>query len=142
MKKSSKSTKSTKSSKSSKSTNSYYKSKHQKDVSSHIKIGKMNSKFKRLFIKYSVLASILTFIVAKLYIKYIDDLISCLIDPFLSMDLNNDGKPDLKQLKNMVLQFRNIKIPIGLIIYNTIIFAINIYLLYIIVILIMKYIID
>ena len=142
MKKSNKSSKLNKSNKSNKSNNSYYKNKHQKEVSSHIKIGKMNSKFKRLFIKYSVLASILTFIVAKLYIKYIDDLISCLIDPFLSIDLNNDGKPDLKQLKNMVLQLKNIKIPIGLIIYNTIIFVINIYLLYIIVILIMKYIID
>ena len=94
------------------------------------------------FISQNSHYSILTFIVAKLYIKYIDDLISCLIDPFLSIDLNNDGKPDLKQLKNMVLQFKNIKIPIGLIIYNTIIFIINIYLLYIIVILIMKYIIE
>lgn len=137
-----KSIKSSKLNKSNKSNISYYKSKHQKDVSSHIKIGKMNSKFKKLFIKYSVLASILTFIVAKLYINYIDDLISCLIDPFLSIDLNNDGKPDLKQLKNMVLKLKNIKIPIGLIIYNTIIFVINIYLLYFIVILIMKYIIN
>ena len=57
MKKLSKSTSGSKSI--NKSKNSYYKSNKQKKVSSQIKIGKLNSKFKKLFIKYSVLASIL-----------------------------------------------------------------------------------
>ena len=116
--------------------------KMNKQVIHNIKIGKLNHNFKRLFIKYSVLSSVITYVVAIVYLNYVKDIISCILDPFLSLDLNDDGKPDLKQLKDYKITINKYKIPIGLLIYSTIVFILNLIVLYYLILFIMTYIIS
>lgn len=99
-----------------------------------INLPPLDTKFKKFFIKYSVLSSIITFVFARLYIEYVDSLLLCILDPLLSIDLDKNGVPDLEQLKKFKLKIFNITIPIGLLIYKTISFLIKAVLLYYIII--------
>ena len=85
---------------------------------------------KNYIINVSVLTSTIVLIVAKLYNEYIDKILKDLIAPFVSMDLDSNGEPDLEELKNYTFKVRGAVFPIGNIIYNLFILGIKILILY------------
>lgn len=98
---------------------------------------------KKLILKYSIITSVVCLIIADLYVTYSNKIINYLLVPFLSIDINNDGEPDLKQLKAYRLKlFRGINIPIGLLVYHIIILLLKILLLFVIIQQILKYVTD
>jgi large-conductance mechanosensitive channel len=92
-----------------------------------------NKNLKRYIINISVLTSTIVLIISNLYNEYMDKILKDLIAPFVSIDLDNNGEPDLKQLKNFTIKIGSSKFPIGNLIYNIIILTIKILILYIIV---------
>jgi large-conductance mechanosensitive channel len=69
------------------------------------------SNLKEFLVKYTVIATALTWLVAGKVDKLVTSFGQAFLEPLFSFDLNNDGKPDLKQIKSIVL-FN--KFPIGL----------------------------
>ena len=93
----------------------------------HIK----NTKDLHTFVlKYSIISSVTTLVMAHMYNEYIDKFVVYLISPIFSFDLNNDGKPDLEQIKQFSLTLGKTKIPLGLILFNLAILIIKIVILY------------
>ena len=68
---------------------------------------------KKFIIKYTVLSSIITWIFSDRARCTITKFFDTFIDPLFSVDLNNDGKPDLHKLKACSLNIGKTKIPIG-----------------------------
>lgn len=91
---------------------------------------KGNKVIKKYIINVSILTSVIVLIVANMYNDYMDKFVRDLIAPIFSIDLNNDGEPDLKQLRNYTITFKTAKFPIGNIVYNLIILVIKIIILY------------
>ena len=89
-----------------------------------------NISFKKFILKYTVISSALCLILADIYNQHINNLITYLVDPIFSIDLNNDGEPDLQQLKKWSVKIRKSTIPIGLILYNLLILIIKLILLF------------
>lgn len=85
---------------------------------------------KKYIINVSVLTSTIVLIVASLYNEYMDKILRDLLAPFVSADLNNDGEPDLKQLREMIVHIGSIKFPIGNFFYNLFMLTIKIIILY------------
>lgn len=88
---------------------------------------------KKYIINISVLTSTIVLIIANLYNEYIDKILQDLIAPLFSFDVNDDGEPDLKQIKRLKMIIGNAKIPIGNILYNLFILFIKIVILYFII---------
>lgn len=66
---------------------------------------------KEFLIKYTVISTAFTWLIAGRVDKLVNSFSQSFLEPLLSFDLNNDGKPDLKQIKSLIL-FK--KFPIGL----------------------------
>ena len=66
---------------------------------------------KEFLIKYTVIATAFTWLIAGRVDKLVNSISQSFLEPLLSFDLNNDGKPDLKQIKSLVI-FN--KFPVGL----------------------------
>lgn len=62
-----------------------------------------------------------------------------MVNPIFSIDLNNDGEPDLQQIKKWSVMFCNTKIPLGLLSYNIIIIFVKLMILLIFIKLLIKY---
>ena len=99
---------------------------------------KKDKVLKKYIINISVLTSTIVLIVANLYNEYMDKILRDLIAPIFSADLNNDGQPDLKQLRELIVKVGGIKFPIGNFIYNLIMLIIKITILYFLVIFLFK----
>jgi len=70
-----------------------------------------NPNFKKFIIKYAVIATAMTWLIAGRVEKLVMAFSRSFMEPLFSIDLNNDGEPDLKQIKEMVIFG---KFPIGI----------------------------
>tara|TARA_B100000123_G_scaffold264111_1_gene233864 strand:+ start:334 stop:588 length:255 start_codon:yes stop_codon:yes gene_type:complete len=61
---------------------------------------------------------------------FLNNIISLLIEPFFSIDLNENGEPDLKELVKYTLKIGKIKIPLGRLILETIKIILQILFIY------------
>jgi len=75
-------------------------------VNNLIKVGN----FKDFVIKYTLVATAITWIVGDRVLNLVNSFIRTFVEPLLSFDLDKDGKPDLQQIKTMVF---GKKFPIG-----------------------------
>jgi len=98
-----------------------------------------DTSFKKFIIKYTVVSSALCLILADIYKKHVNTFINYLVDPVFSVDLNNDGEPDLQQLKKWTVIIGKSKVPLGLILYNLLILVVKVILLFTLLHLLIKY---
>jgi large-conductance mechanosensitive channel len=85
---------------------------------------------KKYIINISVLTSTIVLIIAQLYNEYMDKILKDLLAPLVSIDLDNNGEPDLKELKNYTIKINGLIFPIGNIIFNIFILTIKLLILY------------
>jgi len=69
--------------------------------------------FNKFLVKYTVIVSVITWIISAQLRTLSIVLINVLIEPLFSFDLNNDGEPDLKQLEKYVMKSMGFKFPLG-----------------------------
>jgi large-conductance mechanosensitive channel len=65
--------------------------------------------FKDFVIKYTLVATAITWIVGDRILNLVNSFIRTFIEPLLSFDLDKDGKPDLQQIKTLIFG----KFPVG-----------------------------
>tara|TARA_E500000178_G_C16898761_1_gene697057 strand:- start:458 stop:787 length:330 start_codon:yes stop_codon:yes gene_type:complete len=95
--------------------------------------------FKDFLIKNTIIASALTFLLGA-QIKHLSStILDALIDPLFSIDLDNNGEPDLQQLKRMTTNILGFKFPFGKIISEFIKAVLTIVILYFVVSIFIKY---
>jgi large-conductance mechanosensitive channel len=97
-----------------------------------------NNNLKKYIVNISVLTSTIVLIIAEMYNEYMDKILKDLLAPLVSVDLDNNGEPDLKQLKQFKVKIGSAVFPFGNIIYNLIILSFKILILYFIVKLLIK----
>ena len=68
---------------------------------------------REFIIKYTVCTSIVVWIIGSFSNKFLSDFIDLILQPFFSIDLNENGEPDLKEILKYNLTIGNIKFPIG-----------------------------
>lgn len=90
-------------------------------------------------IKYTICTSIIVWIIGSFSKTFMSDFIDLIIQPFFSIDLNENGEPDLKELIKYNLMLGNIKFPIGRIGLILFKFIIQIIIIYYIVYFIIHY---
>ena len=88
---------------------------------------------KQFIIKTATIASLVVWILGKKVSDFLTALISLLIEPFFSIDLNQNGEPDLKEIANYNLKIGNKKIPIGRIILEFIKLVLHLLSIYLLV---------
>lgn len=94
---------------------------------------------KEFIIKYTVFTSIVVWIISSFSKHFLKDFLDLLIEPFFSIDINENGEPDLKELIKYNLTLGNIKFPIGKIILALIKYILQIIIVYYIVYIIITY---
>jgi large-conductance mechanosensitive channel len=77
------------------------------------KMAQNTDEFYRFCVKNALVASSLAFVVGVQMRNVVATFIDTLIDPLLSVDLNNDGVPDMEQIKQWVIQIGKYKFAIG-----------------------------
>lgn len=100
---------------------------------------KLDDNFSKFLIKHAVLASAFTFLLGYQLRELISVLIDTLIKPIFSIDLNDDGEPDLQQLKKFTTNVLGIKYPVGKLLIEIIKTIITIFVIYISIVFITKY---
>lgn len=90
-------------------------------------------------IKYTVCTSIVVWVIGSFSKTFLSDFIDLIIQPFFSIDLNENGEPDLKEILKYNLTIGNIKFPIGKIGLILLKFIIQIVIIYYIVYFIINY---
>ena len=73
----------------------------------------MDDKLARFVIKYSIISSIFVFVISGHLKDFSANIIDLIIEPLFSIDLNADGKPDLKQLNKFKLKIGSTTFPLG-----------------------------
>ena len=99
----------------------------------------MDDKLTKFVIKYSIISSIAVFVIGGHLKDFSANLIDLIIEPLFSIDLNNDGKPDLKQLDKLNLRIGSITFPLGKIFLIIIKMFLEIMVIYYIVLFILKH---
>ena len=94
---------------------------------------------KTFIIKHAVIASAFSFIIGFQIRELSIVLVDSLVEPLFSLDLNNDGKPDLKQLSNYVAKVFGISFPLGKIFLELVKTVVTILLIYVVIKYFMKY---
>ena len=94
---------------------------------------------REFIIKYTVFTSIVVWIIGSFSKTFLSDFIDLIIQPFFSIDLNENGEPDLKEIIKYNLTIGNIKFPIGKIGLILLKFIIQIVIIYYIVYFIINY---
>ena len=89
-----------------------------------------NPNFKNFMVKYTVIATAITWLVAGRVRKLVLSFSQSFIEPLFSFDLNSDGQPDLKQIKDIVL-FE--KFPVGIFILEVLKTALSVFLIWVII---------
>ena len=79
-----------------------------------------NVSLKDFIVKYTLISSIVVWVLGSQIKDFLFNIISLLIEPFFSVDLNDNGEPDLKELVKFSVKIGKIKIPLGKIILETI----------------------
>ena len=90
---------------------------------------------KEFLVKYTVIATALTWLVAGKVDRLVTSFGHAFLVPLFSFDLNNDGNPDLKQIKSIVL-FN--KFPIGLFIIEALKTLLALFLIWLLIHLVIK----
>ena len=94
---------------------------------------------KDFIIKYTILSSIIVWILGATSKEFLNNILGLLIKPFFSIDLNDNGEPDLKELYKYQITIGNIKFPLGRLMVESIMFAFNIIVIYYIIYCIIHY---
>lgn len=100
---------------------------------------KIDGNFRKFLIKHTVLASAITFLLGFQIRSLISELIDTVINPLFSVDLNNDGEPDLKQIRKFTANIFGIKYPVGKLFLELIKTAVTIFVIYLSVVFITRY---
>lgn len=95
--------------------------------------------FKKFIIKYTVVASVITWLIASNMKELLDIIIDSLIEPIFSIDIDNDGKPDILQAKQWITDVLGFKFPIGKILLAFVKTVIYMFIIYLCVITIFRY---
>jgi hypothetical protein len=99
----------------------------------------LDVKMKKVIIKYSVIISLFTFTLSKFFKRAIDQIVDVFLSPLLTVDINQDGKPDLKQLKKWNFKLGHTEIKVGQLIFATIKLVLQILVVYLILSFILNY---
>lgn len=94
---------------------------------------------REFIIKYTVCTSIVVWVIGSFSKTFLSDFIDLILQPFFSIDLNENGEPDLKEILKYNLTIGNIKFPIGKIGLILLKFIIQIVIIYYIVYFIINY---
>jgi len=94
---------------------------------------------KSFITKYTVIASALTWLIGSQVRSLTVVILDTLVDPLFSIDLNDDGKPDLKQLDNMITDFLGFKFPVGKLVMEILKTILTLVLLYIFITIFINY---
>lgn len=94
---------------------------------------------KDFIVKYTIISSIVVWVLSSQVKDFLFNVISLLIEPFFSIDLNDNGEPDLKELVKYSFKMGKLKIPLGKIILETIKLVLQIMVMYFIILMIIKY---
>ena len=86
-------------------------------------------------VKYTVFATAFTWLIAGRVDKLVSSFGQSFLEPLFSFDLNNDGKPDLQQIKKIVILK---KFPIGLFIIEVLKTLLAVFIIWLLIHLVMK----
>ena len=100
---------------------------------------KLDDNFSKFLIKHAVIASAFTFLLGYQLRELISVLIDTIIKPLFSIDLNADGEPDLKQIRNFTTNVLGIKYPVGNLILEIVKTLITIFIIYLSIIFFTRY---
>ena len=95
--------------------------------------------FTKFIIKQAILTTAFTYLIAGQVQKLASVFVDTIIEPLFSVDLDNDGKPDLKQLEKYVVKFFNIKFSLGKLVSQIVKFLFFLAFTFIILTFFMKY---
>lgn len=95
--------------------------------------------FKKFIIKYTVIASVFTWLLSAQLRELLDAIVDNISEPLFSMDINEDGKPDIQQLNKMIANVFGFKFPVGKILLGIIKTLLAILLIYVSVIILDRY---
>ena len=79
-----------------------------------------DDKITQFIIKYSIISSIIVWIIGSSLSQCLNNILDVLITPFFKIDINDDGKPDLHQLKEMDINIGSYKFSFGFLLFNII----------------------
>ena len=88
------------------------------------------NKITQFIIKYSIISSIVVWIIGSSLSQCLNNILDVLITPIFKIDINDDGKPDLHQLKEMDINIGNYKFPFGFLLFNIIQLGVKILIVY------------
>ena len=95
--------------------------------------------FTKFIIKQAILATAFTYLIAGQVQKLASIFVDTIIEPLFSIDLDNDGNPDLKQLEKYVVKLFNIKFSLGKLIAQFVKFCFFLIFIFIILTFFMKH---
>ena len=96
-------------------------------------------KMKKVIIKYSVIITLFTFTLSKFFKNAIDQIVDVFLSPLLTVDINQDGRPDLKQLQRWDVKIGNTQLKLGQLIFATLKLVLQIFIVYVILSIILNY---
>ena len=99
----------------------------------------LDYKMKKVIIKYSVIISLFTFTLSKFFKRAIDQIVDVFLSPLLTVDINQDGQPDLRQLRKWNINIGNSELRIGQLIFALIKLILQILVVYLILSFILNY---
>ena len=100
----------------------------------------MASEIKKLITKNHIVSTIVSIMIATRVDDLVDSFTKCFCLPFLNIDLNRDGKPDIDQLKKFNIQIgSNVNIKPGLFFIEVFKFFITFIIIYSVLTFILKY---
>ena len=93
---------------------------------------------RNVIIKYSVIVSLFTFTLAKYFKNAIDDIADFFLIILLSIDLDNNGEPDVTQIKKYSFTIYKTKFAVGKLFYGLIRLILQIIIIYLILLMILR----
>lgn len=99
----------------------------------------ISTKLKKFIIKYSLISSLFVWALGYHFKDFTQCIIDTIVHPLMSIDLDQNGEPDLLQFKRLKITINNVQFPIGKLIIGTIDFIVKILLIMLFVWLILNY---
>lgn len=87
----------------------------------------------KFFVNHTIFASTIVWLLGSHFRDFFKIIVGMLIEPLVSLDLDQNGKPDLKELDNYVGIFMGRKFPLGRLLLELVEFFITLALVYMIV---------
>ena len=94
---------------------------------------------KEFIVKYTLISSVIVWILGSQIKDFLNNIVSLIIDPFFSIDLDNNGEPDLKELIKYNIEIGKYKIPFGKLLIESIKLVLQLVIMYIIINYVLKY---